>query len=165
MAVIDKERLKEVETRGLEGGAHSGFAEGVCAMEAVAYITREPFSDHPQCVCPVIAAFMRSFNDGLPDDERHILIPLLPKVIGTRGSDALAQRRSLMAADWLVRTHTVAWLRLAGLNDDADALAALPEITDTAQVPSILGPIEAARKNADAEARALIERLSVDTGG
>ena len=130
---IDKKRLTEVRKRGLDSGGHRNFESGVCAMEAVAYIAREPFSDHPQCVCPVVASFIRSFNDGLADDERSILLPLLPKVIGTRGSDKLAERRSLMAADWLVRTHTVAWLRLAGLNDNADALAALPEITSMAQ--------------------------------
>jgi hypothetical protein len=147
---IDEALWKEVQARGLEEGAHSSPQAGMCAMEAVAYITREPFSDHPQCVCPVIAAFMRSFNDGLPDGERELLIPLLPRVIGTVGSDRLAERRSIMAGDWLIRTHTVAWLRLAGLNENADALASLPEITDMAQVPSIRGPLEAARANASA---------------
>jgi hypothetical protein len=148
--IIDEARWQKVQKRGLAHGAHSNVADGFCAMEAVAYIAREKFSDRPVCVCPVIGAFMRAWNDGLKDDERAIIIPLLPKVVGTRGSDALAERRSLMAADWLVRTHTVAWLRLAGLNDSADALANLPEITAMAQVPSIRGPIEAARKDASA---------------
>jgi hypothetical protein len=146
---IDEARWQEVQKRGLESGAHTSPESGLCAMEAVAYIRRQPHSDHPPCVSPVIAAFMRSWNDGLPDDERGILLPLLPKLIDT-ANPALEERRALMAADWLVRTHTVAWLRLAGLNDNADALANLPEITAMAQVPSIRGPIEAARKNASA---------------
>ena len=120
-------------------------------MELVSWLVGDEYTDHPACTCPVIGAFMRSWNDSLPDEDRTaILLPLLPKVIDTRGSAALAERRSLMAADWLVRTHTVAWLRLAGLTTQAEALASLPEITSMAQVPSIRGPIKAVRKDADA---------------
>ena len=120
-------------------------------MEAVAFVAGEPWSDHPECVCPVIGAFLRAWNDGLPDDERDILLrPLVLRLIGTRGSPALESRRSLMAADWLARVHTPAWLRLANLNDAAAALEALPEIIAMTQVPSIRGPIEAARRDADA---------------
>ncbi len=146
---IDQQRLAEITK--LDKGSHDSISAGVCAMEAAAYIAGEPWSDQPQCVCPVIAAFMRSWNDALPDIERtELLLPLITKTVGTRGSAELAERRSLMAADWLVRVNTPAWLRLAGLNTHADNLAALPEITDMAQVPSIRGPIEAARKDADA---------------
>jgi hypothetical protein len=120
-------------------------------MEAASYIAGEPWSDHPKCVCPVISAFMRAWNDGLPDGERTaLLLPLLPKVLNTRGSDALAERRATMAADWLIRTHTVAWLRLAKLDKQADLLCALPEITAFAQVPSIRPTIEAVRDDANA---------------
>jgi hypothetical protein len=160
---IDAARWEEVQKRGLEVGAHSSPTQGFCAMEAVAYIRRQPHSDHPPCVSPVIAAFMRSWNDGLPNEQRGILLPLLPKLINTLNPE-LEERRSLMAADWLIRTHTVAWLRLAGLNDNADALANLPEITAMAQVPSIRGPIEAARKNASA-ARAAAGAAAWDAAG
>jgi hypothetical protein len=149
---INEDRLAKIER--LYSGGHEPPDNGdveACAMEAVAYIAGEPWSDHPECACPVIGAFMRAWNDGLPDDERTaIVLPLIPKMVGTRGSDALAERRSLMAADWLVRTHTPAWLRLAGLTTQADALSSLPEITSMAQVPSIRGPIEAARTDAAA---------------
>ena len=137
-------------------GAHSSPDEGACIMEAVSYIAGEPWSDHPACVCPAIAAFCRSWNDSLPTGERDaVLRPLVPLLIGTRGSAALAHRRSLMAADWLVREHTPAWLRLAGLTAHADTLAGLPEITDMAQVPSLRGPIEAARRDAAAAGAAV----------
>jgi hypothetical protein len=156
---IIEERLAEI-TR-LDEGGHSGLAEGVCAMEAAAYIAGEPWSDHPECVCPVVAAFMRGWNDSLPDDERTaLLLPLTPKTIGTRGSEKLAERRALMAADWLVRVNTPAWLRLAGLDTHADALSALPEITDMAQVPSIRGPLEAARTDAVAAWDAATDKLA-----
>src|SRR6185437_13254612 len=59
-----------------------------------------------------------------------------------------AERRALMASDWLVRVHTPAWLRLAKLDEAAAALEQLPEIIAMAQIPSIRGPIEAARRDA-----------------
>lgn len=139
-------RLPQIGRLG--AGSHGSLDEGACAMEWVSYLAGEPFSDSPACTCPVIGAFVRAWNDGLPDGERdEILRPLLHRLIGTRNS-ALEERRALMAADWLVRTHTPAWLRLAGLTEHANALASLPEITDMAQVPSIRGPLEAARKDA-----------------
>jgi len=132
-------------------GAHGNVKDGMCAMEAVAYVAREPWSDHPECACPVLSAFMRSWNDGLPDDERtSLLLPLIPRLVGTRGSKALEQRRATMAADWLIRTHTVAWLRLAKLNKQADILASLPEIIDFAQCPSLMPALVAVRTDAAA---------------
>lgn len=149
MVEVIQERLSKIAT--LQSGGHPE-GEMMCAMEAVAYIAGEPWSDHPQCASPVIAAFMRAWNDGLPSDgERaRLLLPLIPRLVGTRGSEALEHRRSLMAADWLVRTQTPAWLRLAGLTAQAVSLETLPEITSMAQVPSIRGPIEAVRNDAAA---------------
>lgn len=145
---IDQTRLAQINA--LHAGSHSQ-GDQMCAMEAVAFVAHEPWSDHPQCASPVIGAFMRAWNDGLPDAERSdLLLPLIPRLVGTRGSAALEERRSLMAADWLVRKHTPAWLELAGLKDQAAMLRGLPEITSMAQVPSIRSPLEAVRKDAAA---------------
>ena len=125
----------------------------MCVMEAVAYIAGEPWSDHPQCVCPVIAAFMRSWNDGLPtdDDRTRLLAPLIPVVIGTASTPDAQDRRAIAAADWAVRTYTPAWLRLAGLTTHADTLAALPELdTIDALRAATVGPIKDARQAAAA---------------
>jgi len=147
---IDQSRLAQITA--LHPGSHQpNDSAKMCFMEAAAYIVGEPWSDHPECVSPVIAAFGRTWNDSLPTEERDaLLLPLLPRVVGTRGSKALEERRSLMAADWLVREHTPAWLELAGLKDQAAMLRALPGITSMAQVPSIRSPLEAVRKDADA---------------
>jgi hypothetical protein len=145
---IDPARLAQITTL-----AHGGHSPGdqMCAMEAVAFVAGEPWSDQPKCACPVISSFMRAWNDSLPDADRtRLLLPLIPKLVGTRGDKALEIRRSLMAADWLVRVHTPAWLRLAKLDAQADLLERLPEITDMAQVPSIRGPLEAVRTDAAA---------------
>jgi hypothetical protein len=146
------ERLDMINTLPpLTEGNHASIEEGACVMELVSWVAGEPWSDHPECVCPVIAAFLRAWNDGLPDGERDTLLrPLIPLVMNTRATTAIERRRALMAADWLVREHTPAWLRLAKLDAHADALAALPEITDMAQCPSLMPILEAARTDAAA---------------
>ena len=149
MDTLIQERFAKVTT--LYHGAHT--PDGMmCAMEAVAFVAGEPWSDSPKCACPVIGAFMRAFNDGLPNDESRtrLLLPLVQKLVGTKRNKRVENKRSMMAADWLVRVHTPAWLRLAGLTEQADALANLPEITSMKQVPSIRPAIEAARKDASA---------------
>ena len=147
MTEILQDRLSEVMGIELLSGGHSqNDKHRMCVMEAVAYIAGEPWTDAPACACPVICAFMQAWNDSLPDAERTALLrPLIPRLVGTRSTKEIEVRRSFMAADWLVRTHTSAWLRLAGLATQADMLATLPEITGMAQVPSIRGPLEAAR--------------------
>src|SRR5712664_2641057 len=120
-------------------------------MEAVAFVAGEKWSDNPECACPVISAFLRSWNDGLPTDadRDRLLKNLIPRLVNTRNK-SLEEKRSLMAADWLVRVHTPAWLRLAGLVQQAESLEPLPEITSMSQIPSIRGPIEAVRNDATA---------------
>ena len=149
--MILQERLEKLHTISLTEGAHKPDSE-FCIMEAVAWVAGEPWTDSPQCTCPVISAFLRSWNDSLPSDadRDRLLKPLIPRVIGTRSTKPVEKRRALMAADWLVRVHTPAWLRLAGLTAQAETLERLPEITSMAQVPSIRGPIEAVRQDAAA---------------
>ena len=115
----------------LASGAHKSIKQGACVMEAVSYVAGKPWSDCPECVCPVLGAFLRSWNDSLSDDERDTLLrPLILDLVGTRSTSEVEQRRATMAVDWLIREHTPAWLRLAGLTTHADALASMPEITD-----------------------------------
>jgi hypothetical protein len=148
---IIPERLAKIESLSLKVGAHSSNSREMCVMEAVAFVAGEGWTDSPECACPVISIFLRSWNDGLPNDAERdrLLKPLIPKLVGTRNK-ALEERRSLMAADWLVRVNTPAWLRLAGLTTHAEALESLPEIVSMAQIPSIKGSLEAVRENADA---------------
>jgi len=133
----------------LASGAHKSIKQGACVMEAVSYVAGEPWSDCPECVCPVLGAFLRSWNDSLSDDERDTLLrPLILDLVGTRSTPEVEQRRATMAVDWLIREHTPAWLRLAGLTTQADALASLPEITDFAQCPSLMPILTAVRQDA-----------------
>ena len=149
--MIIQERLEKLPAIVLAEGAHLNFNAGVCAMELASWLVGNEFTDHPECVCPVIGAFVRSWNDALPDDRRTaLLLPLIPATIGTRGSAELANRRATMATDWLARVHTPAWLRLAGLTEHADALAGLREITDFANTLALMPALEAAKKDAAA---------------
>ena len=56
-------------------GGHTKPEDGMCAMEAVAWIAGERWSDHPKCASPVIGAFMRRWNDVLDDEGRQLLKP------------------------------------------------------------------------------------------
>ena len=123
---------------------------GLCVMEAVAWVAGEPWSDHPKCASPVVGAFLRSWNDTLNDDDRQNLKQYIPRLVGSAGTPELEERRAWMALDWLVRTYTPAWLRLAGLTGQADTLAGLPEFRKGMDVPSIRSTIEAVRADARA---------------
>src|SRR5437867_4486622 len=107
MSEIDLSKLNDIQ---LAAGAHHDFSDGLCVMEAVAYVASEPFSDHPECASKVLGAFMRQWNDDLPSDERtRLLKPLIPKLIGTAASDEVEVRRAWMVGDWFVREHLPAW--------------------------------------------------------
>ena len=118
-------------TMHLTHGNHKHRADGMCAMEAAAYIAGERHSDKPECVSPVLAAFMIGWNDGLPNDTERdrLLKPLLPLVLHTATGPVDDEIRAWMATDWLVRVHTPAWLELAKLPTHAAALRALPPFT------------------------------------
>lgn len=74
----------------------------------------EPFSDHPGCVDPVVAAYLRALNDRLDHLERQRLLPYAARVVGTRGDRALrrARRRECLAFTGL-RPGPGARMRLA----------------------------------------------------
>lgn len=146
-APLSVELFEKIE---LLKGSHSARAKGVCAMELVAWMAGEPHSDHPACASRVITAFVINLNDVLGETTRQRLKPFLPRIVGTRGSEELEQRRGWMAADWLIRVRTPAWLDLAGLKEQAAALRSLPEITDVDRVLSSQPAIDNAKKAAAA---------------
>ena len=136
--VLDLERVT------LKKGAHSGPDSGMCVMEAVSILAGEDFGDSPSCTSPIIATFLRSWNDALPDADRQQLKRHVMAVIGTNRGPGVDEDLAWMCTDWMVRTYTPAWLRLAGLNSQADLLAGMAPLTaDT--TPSILPALKAVR--------------------
>ena len=107
------ERLEKLNDITLTDGSHKSPDDGMCVMEAAAWIAGEEWTDHPACVSPMLAAFCRLLNDAWDDEGRQRLKPFAARAVGTAG-DGQDEARSYMALDWLVRTHTPAWLDLAG---------------------------------------------------
>jgi hypothetical protein len=134
----------------LKAGGHSRPEDGMCFTEAAAYLAGEPFSDHPACVSPVIAAFGRTWNDGLPDDDRQMLKPYVPKIIGTATTKADDEIRAWMCTDWLARECAPAFLRLAGLTEQAELLERLAPIVDTVTAKAAQPTLNVAKKDAAA---------------
>ncbi len=54
----------------------------------------EPFSDRPENTSPVIAAFLRTYNDGLDDERRQDLFTLASLIVGTTGGRAVERDRA-----------------------------------------------------------------------
>jgi len=133
-----------IENLVLSSGAHSPGDGEACVMELVSYIAREPWSDHPACVSPVLGAFLRSWNDSLDDETRQKLKPYAQRVIGTSG-DGKDEQRAWMAVDWLARTQLPVWLDLAGLSEHAAATRAVIAISDTASANAAQPTLNAAR--------------------
>lgn len=127
---MTKPTTEELATLTLMKGGHHSRENGMCIMEATAWLADEPHSDHPECVCPVIAAFARNWNDSLSDEDRNRLLkPILPRLVGTRATKAVELRRSWMAVDWLVHESAPAWMDLTeSLKGHAAKLRALPAI-------------------------------------
>ncbi len=140
----------DLDSLHLDTGAHGSPEDGACIMEAVSLLAGEVWSDTPACASPVLGAFLRSWNDSLPDDERQQLKQYIPRLVGSKGTPAQEDERAWMAMDWLIRTYTPAWLRLAGLNGQAATLASLPEFQAGMDVPSIRPAIDRVRKDAAA---------------
>lgn len=114
-------------------GYHLVRSENVCATEAVAWLAGEPHTQVPKCLSPVICRFLQPWNDNSDQAGRDLLLALLPRTVGTAG-DGHDEARGWLAADWLIRVHTPAWLDLAGLSESAGALRALPELQSIAEL-------------------------------
>lgn len=67
----------------LSRGGHNTPEEGACVMEYVSILAGEEFDDFPKCTHPTLARAAQHVNDILEDKHRHLLIPLITKLIGT----------------------------------------------------------------------------------
>ncbi len=68
----------------LEAGSQQGAREGACVMEYVSILAGERFSDRPPCTSSTIAHVARITNDFLRDENRHLLVPLIHRLVNTR---------------------------------------------------------------------------------
>ncbi len=84
----------------LAPGTHSSPHEGVCVVELASLIADEKFSDRPRCVCPVIGAFLRGWNDRAPHVERQRLGPYAPRIVGSRSNRQVTRQRRDICLEW-----------------------------------------------------------------
>jgi hypothetical protein len=88
------------ESIRLAPGSHSSPQQGVCAAELASLLAGEEFSDHPRCVCRVIAAYLRSFNDRVSHADRQRLIPYAARAVGSRAGRAVTHERRDICLVW-----------------------------------------------------------------
>ena len=111
-------QLKELLPGGrLEHGSHDDPTDGVCLMEAVAWVTNEPHSDQPSCADPAITSVAIQLNDAAESAaERNKLIRAIPSLVGSvTNSSRVRFNRMRAAACWVVKTAI-----LDGLEDHDD---------------------------------------------
>ena len=141
----------------LLSGGHRSSEAGMCVMEAVAFVAGEQHSDAPVCACPVIGAFLRSWNDALPtdDDRTRLLGPLVTRLVDSKSTAEVELHRSYLAFDWLARVQAPAWMDLSpSLVAHAATLRGLAPLADKASVAAASASLAAARDAARAAARA-----------
>ena len=63
----------------LSGGKHRSPRKGACFMEFASLLAGEPWSDHPACTHPLLAAVARHVNDSTSDAGRARLAELSPR--------------------------------------------------------------------------------------
>src|SRR3954467_13902014 len=93
------------QTVRLRRGKHASPEKGVCVMELASMLAGEPFSDRPQAVCPVIGAYLRSYNDVVDDERRQDLYRYASEAIGTAGAAAPRRRRAERCLAEIARLH------------------------------------------------------------
>jgi hypothetical protein len=93
------------QTVRLSQGKHRDPDHGACVMELASMLAGEPFSDRPRCVDPVIAGFLRTYNDGIDDARRQDLYPLAAAVVGTRAVAGVQAERARMCLAWVQAHH------------------------------------------------------------
>jgi hypothetical protein len=91
-----------IERRGLRlrPGSHGSPREGVCVVELASLLASERFSDRPRCVCRVIAAFLRSWNDRVSYADRQRLLPYAERIVGTNAGRATTHLRRDFCLIW-----------------------------------------------------------------
>jgi hypothetical protein len=98
----------------LARGRHESPDHGACVMELVSMLAREPFSDRPKTACPVIGAFLRSYNDISPPSRRQDLLACASQVVGSRRPELERSRvRHCVRVALALHARRSRWRRIA----------------------------------------------------
>ena len=151
----------------------SGRPGDRCAIQEIrAWGGLDPSSDEiPGDVCPVIGHYVSRYQDRLtsggvsPDEVYEHVTRHLPRLLGSRGADALAERRRWVAIDISVREIAPLWLDLhPDLESFATELRALPEVRSRESAKVAYGVVARARSAVTMVRRGVIGRLMARMG-
>jgi|RhiMethySRZTD1v2_1073278.scaffolds.fasta_scaffold138799_3 hypothetical protein len=140
----------------LESGSHRSPRDGVCLLELTSILAEEEFSDRPRCVCEVIAAFLRAWNDRSSHAERQSLRPYARRLIGSRARRSVTRRRRDICLIW------------AGVDLGGNAFSrAMRQFAVRMRILALIGVRPALRLNEGAgelAARIVFARYDAETG-
>lgn len=89
------------QTIRLSKGKHASPDEGVCVMELASMLAGQPFTDRPASICPVIASFMRAYNDRIDDERRQDLYRYASEVVDSQAKPEIEQARERRCHEWV----------------------------------------------------------------
>jgi hypothetical protein len=146
------------QTVVLGKGRHDSPDRGACVIELASMLAGERFSDHPDSVCPVIAGFLRGYNDLIPDAEQDELYGYAARVVGTAAPADVRRERARRILEWagcrrprMLRVRLRPWdlillpavqvaLRLPGDMRRDRVSALLDELVATGAPPDVVVP-------------------------
>lgn len=67
----------------LSTGDHDHPSQGACVMELCSFLAGEEWSDTPVCTHPVLAVWAQDVNDELSDQNRHLILSRLPRLMNS----------------------------------------------------------------------------------
>ena len=116
------------QTVRLGRGNHRSPEQGACVMELASMLAGEPFTDRPASVCPVIAAFLRSYNDAVDDRRRQDLYRYASAAVGSRASAEVTRRRAQRCLDELRALRRWPFASLVAPRTPADSVPGMERI-------------------------------------
>ena len=135
------------QTVTLRRGKHASPDRGACVIELASMLAGDRFTDHPPSVCPVIAGFLRGYNDLVPDDELPGLYPIAARVVGSAGPRWVRRERARRLLEWAREPSGRVRTRRFYLRFETWDLVALPAVKAalrldpgrrTAEVPRLI---------------------------
>lgn len=103
-----------------------------CAMQAVAWLANEAWSDAPACACRVVRRFVIKCNDDWDEANRQKLLEIVPLLVGSRATPEVESRRRYFFADWAIRILLPNLLDRLKRGAEAARLRAVGPVTDRA---------------------------------
>ena len=133
------------QTVTIRRGKHASPDRGACVVELASMLAGERFSDHPPTVCPVIAGFLRGYNDLMPEQDLPELYPIAARVVGSAGPKWVRRERARRLIEWSREPAGRARRRRFYLRFETWDLIALPAVKAALRLDPERRRVEVAR--------------------